>query len=353
MPDSCTHIAGECPHHEALRISRHNAACQLVHAAIRKAAKGGGALHSAPDLVLVMADTGMQPKTTGDSIESLSPTPENTDLAQPPEPTTHHWLAPLPTTEEVRRRRHTDVSQDLRYNHLGLSAGAGDAECTAAPSRIQDWVLPHEETQMLYEVGHCTAPDLIYARGVPNTPSPDPTSFDRRQCTLILVEIGLCMDLNCDIKHAKKTEKYSPLIAALNKYWGRVEFVAFPIGHAGTTVTRTLDQLPAAFFAVRPSVERSRASRGISSPDTDHNAKAHDFTLFKSLMDSITDLAQSRLLGIIRNRERLVVALHRGNGSRAHPGPPPSHHPAAHHRGAASHTHKARTTRAPESTAIP
>ena len=40
MPDSCTHIAGECPDHEALRISRHNAACQLINAAIRKTAKG-------------------------------------------------------------------------------------------------------------------------------------------------------------------------------------------------------------------------------------------------------------------------------------------------------------------------
>jgi hypothetical protein len=39
MPDSCTHIAGECPDQETLRISRHNAACQLVHAAIRKTAK--------------------------------------------------------------------------------------------------------------------------------------------------------------------------------------------------------------------------------------------------------------------------------------------------------------------------
>jgi len=62
MPDSCTH-------HEALRISRHNAACQLVHAAIRKTAKGGGALHSATDLILVMADTNVQPTTTRDSIE--------------------------------------------------------------------------------------------------------------------------------------------------------------------------------------------------------------------------------------------------------------------------------------------
>ncbi len=50
-----------------------------------------------------------------------------------------------------------------------------------------------------------------------------------------------------------------------------------------------MDHLTAAFSTVPPSVERSRASRGVPSPATDHNAKAHDFTLFKSLMDSITD----------------------------------------------------------------
>ena len=79
--DSCTHIAGECPDHEALRISHHNAACQLIHAAIRKTAKWGGALQNAPDLVMVMVDTGTQPMTTGDSIESLSPTSEEISLS--------------------------------------------------------------------------------------------------------------------------------------------------------------------------------------------------------------------------------------------------------------------------------
>ena len=144
---------------------------------------------------------------------------------------------------------------------------------------------------MSFEAGYGTAPDLIYARGVPDTPSPDPTSFDRKQCSLILVEIDFCKDLGCDVKFEKKTEKYSSIIAALRKYWGRMEFVAFPTGHAGTTLTRTLAHLTAAFSTVRPSVERSRAGKGISSPTTDHNAKAHAFTMFKSLMDSITDLA--------------------------------------------------------------
>ncbi len=82
-------LPGKCPDHEALRISHHNAACQLIHAAIRKTAKGEGALHSAPDLVLVMGDTGTQPMTTGDSIESLSPTSEETNLSPTTETPPH------------------------------------------------------------------------------------------------------------------------------------------------------------------------------------------------------------------------------------------------------------------------
>ena len=89
MPDSCTHIAGECADHKAMRISRPNAACQRIHATIRKTAKGGGALHSAPDLVLVMADTSTQPMTTGNSIESLSTTFEDTNLSPTSETPPH------------------------------------------------------------------------------------------------------------------------------------------------------------------------------------------------------------------------------------------------------------------------
>ena len=58
-PDSCAHIVGECKDHKALRINRHNAACQMIHAFIRKTSKGGGALHTGPDLVLISGDTGI------------------------------------------------------------------------------------------------------------------------------------------------------------------------------------------------------------------------------------------------------------------------------------------------------
>ena len=59
MPDSCTHIAGQCKHHNNHIISRHNAACQLTHAAIRTVFKGGGTIYSPHDLHLVSTDSGI------------------------------------------------------------------------------------------------------------------------------------------------------------------------------------------------------------------------------------------------------------------------------------------------------
>ena len=132
-----------------------------------------------------------------------------------------------------------------------------------------------------------------------------------------------------------------------------MEFIAFPIGHVGMTLTRTLHQLTTAFSTVRPITGSSSTSRGDSFPAMDHNAKTHDYTLFKSLLDSLTDLAQSRLLGIIRHRKRLVDALPGGvSRHRAHSDASPAHHMATPQHGAATHTDKTRTTRVPESTAI-
>ncbi len=94
---------------------------------------------------------------------------------------------------------------------------------------------------MLFEAGHGTALDLVYARGVPDTPSPDPTAFDKKQCTLIIVEIGLCKDIGCEDKIEEKNVIYAPLMETLRRHWGRVELIALPIGHAGTTLSSTLD----------------------------------------------------------------------------------------------------------------
>jgi hypothetical protein len=129
----------------------------------------GGALHSTPDLVLVTADADTHPQTTQASLEAISSaqiTEEDGDSTALH--STQDWLDLLPSTEATRIRRHTNVSQDhSRYTHIGLSASDYDAECTATPNQIPPWVLPPEEAQALFEAGHGTALDLIYARGYP------------------------------------------------------------------------------------------------------------------------------------------------------------------------------------------
>jgi hypothetical protein len=51
-----------------------------------------------------------------------------------------------------------------------------------------------------------------------DTPDLNQTNFEKRTCTLILIEVGLSRDVRYDKKHTEKTEKYSPLVAALKQY---------------------------------------------------------------------------------------------------------------------------------------
>jgi hypothetical protein len=83
-----------------------------------------------------------------------------------------------------------------------------DEEGVAAPRYIPAWVLPQEDLNNLVGAGAGAAPDIIYARGESTDPTPDPDSFDRKDCFLILFEIGFCRDLGCHDKLTKKTEKY-------------------------------------------------------------------------------------------------------------------------------------------------
>ena len=66
-------------------------------------------------------------------------------------------------------------------------------------------------------------------------------------------------------------------------------FVAIPIGHAGTTLARTLGHLAAAFSTVRPRTDQAGANKGTTQPITDSNARSHDYRLFNSLLDALTD----------------------------------------------------------------
>jgi hypothetical protein len=177
------------------------------------------------------------------------------------------------------------------------------------PGRIPPWILPPEEIQALHDGWHGTSPYLIYAKGVPDTPNLGQSNFSKKLCALILIEVGFSRDLGCDEKHTEKTKKYSHLVATLKQYWERVELVAIPIEHADTKLTRTLDHFTAAFFTVRPSADHTGANEGTLQPNMDSNAKSRDYHLFKSLMDALTDVAQSCFLGLIRIRKRLIDAL--------------------------------------------
>ncbi len=79
-----------------------------------------------------------------------------------------------------------------------------------------DMVHPQEDLGSLMAAGAEIGPDIIYARGVvPTVPIPDPNSFDRKDFSLVLFEIGFCKDLGCQDKLTTKAKKYHPLLCIL------------------------------------------------------------------------------------------------------------------------------------------
>ncbi len=111
--------------------------------------------------------------------------------------------------------------------------------------------------------------------------------------------------------------------------------------------------LTTAFSTVRSKKDHASATMGTKQPITDSNARSHDYRLFKSMLNALVDLAQSRHLGIIRNRKHLVESLPEAvSRHRAHSDATSSHTQAAIQQGAATHSHRTRSTRVPESTAI-
>ncbi len=105
--------------------------------------------------------------------------------------------------------------------------------------------------------GHGTTPDIIYARGVPDTSSPDPSIFDRKKCNLILIEVGFCRDFGCHTRLQEKIVKCAPLVKALKELWGKVEFVAVSIDHAGTTLIETQCRLAQALSSTIFEIKQS------------------------------------------------------------------------------------------------
>jgi hypothetical protein len=141
----------------------------------------------------------------------------------------------------------------------------------------------------------------------------------------------LLQGLRLPTKLNDKTTKYAPFIAALKHIWKKVEFVAVPIGHTGTTLTKTQQSLAQALSATRLEVERDRARRDVTNPDTDSAVRSHDSSLFKALMQRLDDLAQSRLIGIIHHCQSLVhVKTRVVSRTRARSDATPAHAHEAH-----------------------
>jgi len=138
------------------------------------------------------------------------------------------------------------VSIDTKTLPMQGEAETWDVEGVAAPRYIPAWVLPQADLDNMMAAGAGAAPDIIYARGLSVDPSPDPTSFDRNDCALILFKIGFCRDLGCQDKLTKKIEKYHPLPCALHQYWGHVDLVCIPIGHGGISIQDTATDIATA-----------------------------------------------------------------------------------------------------------
>jgi hypothetical protein len=313
-PDSCTHIAGACPANTSHIIKKHNAAVQLVHAAIRQASKGGAALHRSP-LTLISCDAGNISQTTSAQLAALL----TDDAPEPPPllPTdTSHLLDLLDPDlfKTVDTRNYTDVSIEAKialsqlYQHTQTDTGNHDP--INAPSYLPDWVLPHTTSNFLRQHNHGVAPDLVYARGVPNSSSPDPTSFNKSSCSLLLIEIGFSADLNLKTKLEEKTRKYQPLIEELRKHWGSVNLVCIPIGHAGTLLGETAVHLAKALATRRPNLSGGkRKSTKENEPDVDLHALQHDTALANRLLQQLSNLAATRLLQLLAHRQAELQRL--------------------------------------------
>jgi len=72
LPDSCTQIAGECKTHNNQFIGKHNTTCQLAHASIRTAFKGGGTIYLPHNLKLISMDSEAKLQTTDANIDDLN-----------------------------------------------------------------------------------------------------------------------------------------------------------------------------------------------------------------------------------------------------------------------------------------
>ncbi len=168
------------------------------------------------------SDAGNKHQTLEEDLETYTFPPsqdhEYHSQQQQQPPLTTDWLNQhTHTTSHPRRNRKVDVSIDTKTLPTQGAAAIRDEEGAAAPRYIPAWALPQEELDSLMAAGAGAIPDIVYARGVPADPFSD--AFNKKDCSLILFEVGFCKDLGCHEKCTQKTDKYLPLLNAHRKYW--------------------------------------------------------------------------------------------------------------------------------------
>jgi hypothetical protein len=63
------------------------------------------------------------------------------------------------------------------------------------------------------------------------------------------------------LKLKEKTDEYNPLVTTLRRYWGRVDLICIPIGHAGTTLNDTATDIATASALLSPPRGNKRVTR--------------------------------------------------------------------------------------------
>jgi hypothetical protein len=101
-----SHIAGKCKVRKNRTISRHNAACWLVHTTIHNVVKSGRALYRAKDIFLATTYASSLPQTTTEDEEAIVTPVPTLDVNHQHVffNTTEDWLAPISPVEALQRR---------------------------------------------------------------------------------------------------------------------------------------------------------------------------------------------------------------------------------------------------------
>jgi hypothetical protein len=254
----------------------------MIETHLTHGAKGASAIH--PSLRLLSRDAGLNSGAMTEDFEALvQASKEELDA----------WAAvDLSSLTVGLDTRGEDVSLDVPQLRMALDAfalheGASSdpsvvpAHAAAPPQYLPSWVLPHEDSDALRSLAQGVTPDLVYGVGVPDVLDPSLAAFDRKACSLILIEVGFCADLRCQVKFQGKLDKYTPLLELLRQTWGTVHLVIVPIGNAGTILERTQQELACALA---------------------HDPETPPLRQAKALMKRLSAFAAQRLLTIINAR---------------------------------------------------